>query len=90
MGSCGVNGTEELDSNVQLRDEQHPSDGTSVSGAEPTGVLHVTQEDHLPVFRISVIRNVLPPQELPSSDETGLESLAFAHHVHHELPEALA
>lgn len=62
MGSRDVNGTGELDSNVQLRDEQHPGDGASVSRAEwqPTTLLHVSQEDHLPVSRVSVSREVLP------------------------------
>lgn len=62
VGACGVNGTGEVDSNVQFRDEQHPSDGTSVSRDEwqPSAVLSVTQEDHLPVFRISFSRNLLP------------------------------
>ncbi len=94
LGTCGVNGTGELDSNAQFRDEQRPSDGTYVSRDEwqPTAVLSVTQEDHLPVFRISVSWNVLPLscQGLLSSGETDLESLEFVHTVHYELPKALA
>lgn len=83
-----------LDSNVQFRDDQHPSDGTSVSRAErqPNTVLYVTQEGHLSVFRISVSRNVLPLacQGLLSPSETGLGSLEFFFPVHYELSKTLA
>lgn len=94
VGSCDVNGTGELDSNVQFRDEQRPSDGTSVSRAEwqPTADLYGTQEYHLPVFRVSFSRNVLPLtcQGLLSSGETGFEPLEFSHSVHYELSKTLA
>lgn len=93
VGSCDVNGTQELDSK-RFRDEQPPSDGTSVSRAEwqPATDVHVTQDYHLPILRISFSRNVLPPtwQGLLSSGETGLESHEFSHSVHYELPETLA
>ena len=94
MGSSGVNGTGELDSNAHFRDEQHPSDGSSVSRAEwqPTSVLHVTQEGQLSVFRVSVCRDVLPiaGQGLLSSGETGLECPELSLPVHYELSKTLA
>lgn len=90
MGSRGVNGTGELESDALLRDEQHPGDGASVSGAErrPATDLPVTQEHRLPISGLPLGGYVLACPH--PGRQKGAEPLDVSLAIHHELSKAVA
>lgn len=87
MGSRGVNGTGELESHALLRDEQHPSDGASVSGAERRPAAD-RQEHRLPISGLTLGGYVLAGPH-PGRQKGG-QPLDVSLAIHHELSKAVA
>lgn len=85
MGSCDVTGRGRPSPREHLRDEQHPSNGSSVSGAG-------AEEHQLPVPGISLSGIVLslPRQRRLSSGETRLQSSELSISFHYELSKTVA
>lgn len=94
MASCRADGTEELEPNGQLRDEQKDGDATTVSRAEWESTVEpsVTQENARSVFGLHVLRNVLPKagQAPFSHGKARCKPSEFSFSFYNELSKALA